>query len=223
MNQIDMFGFAKRYPKFNDLDILFTGELSDKDLKKEVEHELNQGYDLILADSFVEIQESVMESCKISRNQAEKWLIDLMNKHNLGNNKGKIHSSFIMVQQVTKGGVFAGSNKLKHNTTGMCELRKSKDMHDERYISFTKNRRGCKHEKLYYDLSLPDHVDFDEQRLKRDSNVRKLIKKEDYTFDTDQEEFEQLLESLPTEKSMPKRKNKEPIMNGYAPSDDLPF
>lgn len=221
MNKIDMFGFAKRYPKFNTIDILFTGEFLDNNIGKTIENELEKGYDLVLADSFMEIQESIMESNSMSRNQAEKWIIDLMNKHNLGGNKKKIHTAFLMIQQVTKGGLFAGSNKLKHNTTGMCELRMSKDYHGERFVTFTKNRRGSKHERLFYNLESNDDVNYNQKRLDRDIHVRKLQKQEELTITKDQEDFEKLLDSLPKEIKLPKKTEKTFVENDF--NDEAPF
>ena len=224
MNRIDMFGFVKRYPKFGELAILFTGEHTDQNIQTIIEEELAIGYDLVLADSFVEIQESVIESEGMSRNQSEKWLIDLMNSHNLGANKAKKHTSFIMVQQVTKGGVFAGSNKLKHNTTGMCELRHSKDYSDERFLAFTKNRRGSKHERLFYSLEPSLHVKYDQKRLERDSEVRKLRKQEQDSITSDKDALDQLLDSLPitiSKETKPTKINN--FINHFPNTEDLPF
>lgn len=199
MNRIDMFGFAKRYPKFSGIDILFTGEFTESNIRDIIEKELEKGYDLVLADSFMEIQECVMESNGLGKGQAEKWLIDLMNKHNLGKNKSAVHTSFIMIQQVTKGGIFAGSNKLKHITTGMCELKFSKGFNGERYLTFSKNRRGCRHERLFYSLESNEHVGYDQKRLERDLRVKNLRKSEEATIDSDSEEFDKLFNEEPPE------------------------
>ena len=91
--------------------------------------------------------------------KTEKWLIDLMRHHNMSNNDSKKWTSFLCIQQVTKEGVFLGSNKLKHNTTGMMELRFDKD--GTRYVMFTKNRRGEVNIKMQFDLSATGDVKYD--------------------------------------------------------------
>jgi len=82
-----------------------------------------------------------------------------MLSHNLGGNKNKKNTTFLAIQQVTKGGVFVGSNKLKHNTTGMLELRRG-DEDINPHMVFTKNRRGQVQEKLFYSLSNSGDVDY---------------------------------------------------------------
>jgi predicted ATP-dependent serine protease len=124
-----------------------------------MEEVLAEGYDCVLIDSFAEVQCTVKESIHISGNAAEKWLIDLMLSHNLGGNKNKKNTTFLAIQQVTKGGVFVGSNKLKHNTTGMLELRRG-DEDINPHMVFTKNRRGQVQEKLFYSLSNSGDVDY---------------------------------------------------------------
>jgi DNA repair protein RadA/Sms len=158
MDRVDLYGYVKRYPKFGNLDILFLGEYVDSNPKDVIESVLDLGYDVVLIDSFVEVQDTVKEALKMTSNATEKWLIDLMRKHNSGANPKKVYTSFLCIQQVTKEGVFVGSNKLKHNTTGMMELRFTKD--GRRYAMFTKNRRGEVNKKLFFDLSSTGDVKY---------------------------------------------------------------
>lgn len=159
MTRIDLFQYVQRFPKFGSIPILFLGEYSDSNPKRIMEEVLAEGYDCVLIDSFAEVQSTVKETLHISGNAAEKWLIDLMLSHNLGGNKNKKNTTFLAIQQVTKGGVFVGSNKLKHNTTGMLELRReAEDINP--HMVFTKNRRGQVQEKLFYSLSQSGDVDY---------------------------------------------------------------
>lgn len=158
MDRVDLYGYVKRYPKFGNLDILFLGEYVDLNPKEVIEGMLDHGYDVVLIDSFVEVQDTVKEAVGMSSNSAEKWLIDLMRKNNSGGNQKGAYTSFLCIQQVTKEGVFVGSNKLKHNTTGMMELRFTPE--GLRYVNFTKNRRGEVNRKLYYDLSSTGDVKY---------------------------------------------------------------
>jgi predicted ATP-dependent serine protease len=75
-----------------------------------------------------------------------------MKSHNLGSNLAGKFSTFLCIQQVTKDGVFLGSNRLKHATTGMLEMRFDEDNPDLTYLEFTKNRRGAIGHRLYFDL-----------------------------------------------------------------------
>jgi predicted ATP-dependent serine protease len=159
MDRVDLYRYVQRYPKFGDIDILFLGEYVDENPKSIIETMLNRGYDVVLIDSFVEVQDTVAEASAMSGKKAEKWLVDLMRHHNMANNEANKWTSFLCIQQVTKEGVFLGSNKLKHNTTGMMELRFDKD--GSRYVMFTKNRRGEVNIKMQFDLSSTGDVKYD--------------------------------------------------------------
>ena len=101
MNQVDLYLYVKRYPKFGELDIFFPQEIEDTECPKQVLEEiLDEGYDIVLIDSFVELQETIRESGRMTRNSSEKYLLDLMYKHNLGSNQGKCITSFLNIQQV---------------------------------------------------------------------------------------------------------------------------
>jgi len=192
MNQVDLYLYVKRYPKFGELDIFFPQEIDDsEDPKTVLEEILDEGYDIILIDSFVELQETIRESGRMTRNSSEKYLLDLMYKHNLGANKGKCFSSFLNIQQVGKSGIFVGSNKLKHMTTGMMEIRfVDENTQDERYVTFSKNRRGHVGKQMYFDLSATGNVTYDTERFKKSESLKKLkiaekakIKKSGLQFD----------------------------------------
>jgi len=174
MDRVDLYGYVKRYPKFGNLDILFLGEYVDSNPKDIIEEMLDRGYDVVLIDSFVEVQDTVKEATKMTSNSTEKWLIDLMRKHNSGSNTRGVYTSFLCIQQVTKEGVFVGSNKLKHNTTGMLELRFTPD--GKRYAMFTKNRRGNVNVKLYYDLSSTGDVRYESEVKFSHSEVEDMAK-----------------------------------------------
>jgi len=59
-----------------------------------------------------------------------------------------------LIQQVTKSGVFAGSNKLKHLVDAMGEMRRESDRDGgATFINFTKNRNGLVDNRMYFELS----------------------------------------------------------------------
>lgn len=196
MNKIDMYEYMERYPKFGEIDILFLGDYVDENPKLVIEEMLATGYDLILGDSFVEIQDAVKEACFMTSTASEKWLIDLMCLHNEGNNKRKAYSTFLMIQQVTKGGKFVGSNKLKHNTTGMIEIRfagNSTDTNSSRFIEFTKNRRGEVNKKLHFSLKQPKDVQYNENKWKMDEEARVRLESEIENLQEEAKAFDELL------------------------------
>ena len=176
MDRIDLYGYVKRYPKFGTIDILFLGEYLDQNPKLVVEHMLRRGYDIVLIDSFVEVQDTVKEANGMTTGSTEKWLIDQMRINNAGNNDRAIYTSFLCIQQVNKGGSFVGSNKLKHNTTGMMEVRFEEN--GSRYVTFTKNRRGEVNKRMFFDLSATGDVKYDMARYDLDEAARKVLEDE---------------------------------------------
>ena len=201
MNQIDMYGYVKRYPAFGQIPTLFLCDYLDDNPKEIIEDTLNQGWDLVLIDSFIEVQESVQAATGMTRTYAEKWMIDQMVHNNKGRNSEKRYTSFLAIQQVTKGGNFVGSNKLKHTTTGMIELRFSSEFSGDRFAKVTKNRRGFKYEKIYFSLDNPLSVEYDQKRLERDEEIRQRLQKEKELLLSEEEKFNQIfgLNNLQTE------------------------
>jgi DNA repair protein RadA/Sms len=148
MNEIDMYGYVKRYPSFGHLPIMFMNDYTDCP-KEAVEQVLDQGYDVVLMDSWAEVTALVADQQNWARKKVESWLLDLLEK----NNKAK--------NQANKQGEFAGSNRIKHMTTAMAALRFDGRGRDaERYIEFSKNRRGSVGEKVYFNLSRGGRVDY---------------------------------------------------------------
>ena len=160
MNDIDMFGYVKRFPKFGKVPIMFMGDYSDCP-KQAVEQVLDQGFDIVLIDSWAEVTALVKDQMGWARNKVESWLLDLLEKNNKANNQANKHTAFICIQQMTKQGEFAGSNRIKHMTTAMAAQRFDGRGRDaERYIEFSKNRRGSVGEKVYFNLARGGRVDY---------------------------------------------------------------
>jgi len=194
MNQVDLYLYVQRYPKFGELDIFFPQDIKDdEDPRKVLNEILETGYDLVLIDSFVELQQTIREHAKMTSNGSEKWLLDMMYKQNLGQNKGKKYTSFLNIQQVNKGGTFVGSNKLKHMTTGMMEIRfVDERTQDERYVVFSKNRRGHVGKQMFFDLTASGNVTYDTERFKKSESLKQLKKKEKELVKKDGLQFDAL-------------------------------
>ncbi len=178
MNEIDLAVYVQRYPKFSDLDMLFVEADFDNGAHhlKDLEDILQQGWDIVAIDSFYELQGIIKEEENITLRLAEAKLLSLIKHHNKADNNAGVHTTFLTIQQVTKSGVFVGSNRLKHMITAMMELRldNPKNIYSDRFVVFTKHRRGDVGVKLYYSLSSTGDVTFDEERFVSDRKLRKV-------------------------------------------------
>ena len=156
MNRIDMVGYVKRFPKFAKLPILFMGDYIENDPLVVLQAVLSEGYDTVLVDSFAEIAVAVVDYHGGTMKNAETKILNLLEKHNQGDNRANKNTSFLLIQQVTKGGNFAGSNRFKHMLTGMAHMKF--DSNGDRFIFFSKNRRGGEMNKLFFSLNQNKHV-----------------------------------------------------------------
>lgn len=141
MNRIDMYRYCRRFPSFGQLDILFVSDYIKSNPVKAIEKVLENGYDLVLMDSWAEVQRTVRDFSGMSASKAESWILDLMEKHNSGENNSKLYTCFLIIQQVTKSGEFVGSNRLKHMTSAMLEMYRDR-MEGKNVMEFSKNRVG---------------------------------------------------------------------------------
>lgn len=157
MSKVQMFKYMQRFPIFGNVETVFTSDYMNYNSKNLFEQLFQKGYDYILIDSIVEVLEAVKEDGEMSQGQAEKWLIDLCVKNNEGHNDRNCFTSFLLIQQVTKAGVFVGSNKLKHITDAHMEMKRESEREGGgTYIMFSKNRNGRAGEKFSYQLSNND-------------------------------------------------------------------
>ena len=180
MNEIDLAVYVRRFPKFQDLDILFIeadfGEDSGLHNLEIVRDTLELGWDVVAIDSFYELQGIVKEEENITLKKAESMLLSIIKKQNKGANLRGVNTTFLTIQQVTKTGQFIGSNRLKHAITAMLELRleNPKNIYSDRYAVFSKHRRGDVGVRLYYDLSATGDVKYNSERFRQDRQLGKL-------------------------------------------------
>jgi len=154
MGKKQMFKYTERFKQFGCVNTLFIQDYLDYNTKDVIEQVVNVGWDLILIDSAAEIIDGVRDDNNWDRKMAESWLVDLCMKQNKGENKLNKFTSFMLIQQVTKAGVFVGSNKLKHMVDAMMEIRKEAERDGgASYINFTKNRNGQVDIRMYFELS----------------------------------------------------------------------
>ena len=153
MGRKQMFKYTKRFKQFGCVTTLFLSDFLEFNSKDVVEQVLSKGFDCVLIDSIAEIVDSVRDDNKWDRKTAESWLVDTCVKNNKGENVEEKFTSFLLIQQVTKAGDFVGSNKLKHMTDAMLEMRKESDRDGGgTYLEFTKNRNGSVNKRLSFSL-----------------------------------------------------------------------
>lgn len=155
MTSIDLYGYVKRYPKFGKLPILFMGDYCEADPLQVINDVLEDGYDVVLIDSMAEVCTQVVDYHGGTNKNAETRILNILEGHNKAENKAGINTSFMIIQQVTKGGSFAGSNRFKHMLTGMGHM---KFVDGGRCLFFSKNRRGGEMNKLFFSLDQTKNV-----------------------------------------------------------------
>jgi predicted ATP-dependent serine protease len=153
MGKKQMFKYTQRFPQFRNVKTLFMADYLEHNTKDVIEQVMSMGWDCVLIDSIAEIVEGVRDDNRWDRKQAESWLVDLCVKNNKGENESNAYTSYLLIQQVTKSGEFVGSNKLKHMTDAMMEMRRRSDRDGGgTYMNFIKNRNGNVDQQFSYEL-----------------------------------------------------------------------
>ena len=205
MNEIDLAIYVERFPKFGDLDILFIEGGFDEcgHSWQTVADTLDDGWDIVAIDSFHELQGIVKEEENVTNKRAESMLLSLIKQQNKAQNDRGVNTTFLTIQQVTKSGAFVGTNRLKHMITAMMELRldNPKNIYSDRYITFSKHRRGDVGVKLYYNLSTTGNVDFDEERYEQDQSIRRMQRNVRNQLHDFADRFDELFNNLNREKN----------------------
>ena len=129
------------------------------------------GFKYVILDSFEVVIDQLKDRFGWTAKKAETELINILRQ---AASKGV---TIIAIQQYTKGGNFVGSNKIKHLLTGMMFVMWDKD--GDRFIWFTKNRRGghMVKKKLYYTKNgTTGRLEFDSQKFETEQaamNIRR--------------------------------------------------
>jgi energy-coupling factor transporter ATP-binding protein EcfA2 len=130
-------------------------------------------FNYCIVDSFEVIIDQLKDRYGYTAKKAETELINLLRQ---AASKGV---TIVCIQQYTKGGTFVGSNKIKHLLTGMMFVMFDKD--GDRYIKFTKNRRGghMVNKKLYYTKNpKTGRLEFDAARFESEEAFSQLKRAE---------------------------------------------
>jgi len=154
MGRKQMFKYTERFQQFGVVETLFMSDYMEYNTKDVIEQALDRGYDCILVDSIAEVLGGVRDDNGWDRKTAEAWLVEICIRNNKGENKLDKFTSFLLIQQVTKSGEFVGSNKLKHMTDALLEMRRESERDGNgTYMSFQKNRNGMADDRMNFFLS----------------------------------------------------------------------
>ena len=145
----------KDFQNLDKFQFYFLGDYAGKDPRVILKSVLSGGFDVVLIDSMAEVCTLIADFHGGTNKSAESWVLNLLEVHNKAENRSKLNTAFLIIQQVTKGGEFAGSNRFKHMLTGMAEMRFAED---GRHLSFSKNRRGGEMNRLYFSLAQRENV-----------------------------------------------------------------
>ena len=186
MTRIDMMDpdeFMKYYPNlFDKVEFVFAGdyiEVEDGPLfSQALEIILQRGYDVVVYDSMVEIQSIFQAELDLGTTKsAEKFMLNLMQKHNQAKNDREVYTAFLLIQQVKKDGEFVGSKRLEHMITAFMQCRWDVEQRGKKYLEFRKNRRGQVKRRLYFKLG--KGVEYDIERYNQESEIAEIMAKND--------------------------------------------
>ena len=174
MTRNDIMFYYKKTPAIGKVPtLLLMDYVKDGQLSGVLEKSFNGDYDIILLDSYQDVLVKLKEVHSWKSTKAESWLTNMMIDA-----AEKSGCAVLAIQHMTKGGQYVGSTYLKHATTAMLEIRF--DLTGQRYIEFTKNRRGGSGtgKRLYYSLNEEGKVVYDERRWKETEEMRDFENKE---------------------------------------------
>jgi predicted ATP-dependent serine protease len=170
MTRNDILFYHKKTPAIGKIPtVLLMDYMVDGNLDQVLEQVFNGDHDIIVLDSHQDILVKLKEAKGWKSTHAESWLIGMMVA--AAENKG---TAVLPIQHMTKGGTYVGSTYLKHATTAMLEIRF--DVSGQRYLEFSKNRRGGSgvNKRLYYRLDEKGNVVYDTDRFKETEELRTI-------------------------------------------------
>ena len=202
MNPIDNRELAEELPQLMNLNTLYMADYENPKLA--LEQALDMGWDYVIMDSFMDVKDKIKDSQnKMNASTVETWLINLLVKHTKGQNEGKKYTAFDVIQHITKGGEYAGSTKLKHNTTAMVYVRID-EVTGQRYLVYVKNRRGDIRKKLYMVLDkVSGEINYDSKKYNELEKAIEIQKQMDsFQNENDQKLLELLQKSETSDKEI---------------------
>lgn len=220
MNPIDNRELAEELPQLMNLNTLYMADYENPKLA--LEQALDMGWDYVIMDSFMDVKDKIKDSQnKMNASTVETWLINLLVKHTKGQNEGKKYTAFDVIQHITKGGEYAGSTKLKHNTTAMVYVRID-EVTGQRYLVYVKNRRGDIRKKLYMVLDkVSGEINYDSKKYNELEKAIEIQKQMDsFQNENDMKLMELLQKSETSDKEI---YSKVPLVKEPSPEELVEF
>lgn len=174
MTRNDILFYYKKTPSIGKVPtLLLMDYIANGKLSEVLSVAFNGGYDIIVLDSYQDVLVKLKEAQQWKSTQAESWLTGMMITA-----AEKDGCAVLAIQHMTKGGTYVGSTYLKHATTAMLEIRF--DLSGNRYLEFSKNRRGGGgvNKRLYYTLDKQGAVVYDSERYTESEEMNKIENKE---------------------------------------------
>lgn len=162
-------------------------------------------WNFVILDSFEVVIDQLRELKGWTAKKAESTLINIMRTA-----AAESGCTIFAIQQYTKGGTFVGSNKIKHMLTGMIFVKF--DKHGDRYVIFTKNRRGghMVGKPMYFTKNKQTgRIEFDNKRFENDQAITEFKSEEAEQI----QEEAGIFDTLILEKAEEAQKRRENIMN----------
>ena len=144
MGKVGMSKYGKKFPQFNELDMIFAEDYVDN-LLYTFEEVLKNTYHVVMIDSWFALVKLIQITTQKTFSEVENQILEICNRHCQLNN-----TTFIIIQQVNKAGGFVGKNTLKHLVDSALHIKF--DVNKNRYLEFSKNRDGDINEKLYFNV-----------------------------------------------------------------------
>lgn len=168
MTRNDIMFYYRKTPAIGKVPtLLLMDYVKNGQLAQVLEKSFNGEHDVILLDSYQDVLVKLKEVHGWKSTKAESWLTNMMIDA-----AEKCGNAVLAIQHMTKGGQYVGSTYLKHATTAMLEIRF--DLTGQRYIEFSKNRRGGSGtgKRLYYKLNEEGAVVYDVARFNETEEMR---------------------------------------------------
>jgi len=187
MTKNDIGFYYKKTPAIGKVPtLLLMSHVKDGSLDQVMQDEFNKDYDIILLDSYQDVVVKLKEVKGWKSTHAESWLTNIM--IDAAENNG---AAIWAIQHMTKGGQYVGSTYLKHATTAMLEI--MFDDAGQRYVEFSKNRRGgsAVGKRLYFRL-IEGEVVYDANRYKETLELAEIEDKESIRQSDLSQKFEEI-------------------------------
>ena len=173
MTRNDILFYFKKTPSIAKVPtLLLMDYVKSGQLDGVIQKTLNSDWDIILIDSHQDILVKLKEVMGWKSTFAESWLTNIMIDA-----AEKNGTAILAIQHMTKGGQYVGSTYLKHATTSMMEI--MFDESGQRYVQFSKNRRGGSGvgKRLYFRLK-DGEVVYDADRFSETEELREIEDRE---------------------------------------------